>query len=242
METSEIINRIKECDKRYLELFCSLGREWGLYVYQDRALPELPAHNYLLIPDHIPAVRLRGLADVARNTAKATGRPFLRIQTAHPLHFNSAQCESWGRYYMSDTDAFKEYPASGLSFSAVDSNEKVKALAVFESAVSDDADFGKRRAERFGQVYLSENGFDCWLCYRGDEVVARGDLFVSDGTAKIVNVETTHAEDMRITRALMRHLIEQGRKLDAELIYTESQSDLDGFTKIGDYYTVQWQF
>ncbi|MBQ6535536.1 MAG: hypothetical protein IJI40_01975 [Firmicutes bacterium] len=143
---------------------------------------------------------------------------------------------------MSDADAFKEYPASGLSFSAVDSNEKVKALAVFESAVSDDADFGKRRAERFGQVYLSENGLDCWLCYRGDEVVARGELFVSDGMAKIVNIETTQAEDMRITRALMRHLIEQGRELDAELTYTESQSDLDGFTKIGDYYTVQWQF
>ncbi|MBO7668567.1 MAG: hypothetical protein J6T26_08910, partial [Firmicutes bacterium] len=81
----------------------------------------------------------------------------------------------------------------------------------------------------------------CWLCCRGDEIVARGELFVSGDTAKIVNIETTQAEDTVII-ALLRHLIEQGRKLGAELFYTESQSDLDGFTKISEYYTVQWQF
>ena len=242
MEKTEIQNKIKECDKQYLQLFCSLGREWGLYVYQDRSLPELPAHNYLLIPDHIPAGRLRGLADVARNTAKATGRSFLRIETAHPLRFNSAQCESWGRYYLSDADAVKASPASDLSFCIVDSADRARALADFESAVAGNADFGKRRADRFGQVYLSANGLYGWLCCRGDEAVARGELFVSGDTAKIANVETKPGVDIEVFGALMRHLIEQGRKLGAELIYTESQSELDGFTKIGDYYTVQWQF
>ncbi|MBO7668469.1 MAG: hypothetical protein J6T26_08420 [Firmicutes bacterium] len=241
MKVTEILDRIKECDKKYLQLFCSLGREWGLYVYQDRSLPELPAHNYLLIPDHIPAGRLRGLADVARNTANATGRSFLRIRMSYPLSFNNAVSESWGHYYLNDADAISASSSSDLSFCVVDSAEKNRALAAFETAVAEDESFGKRRAERFGQVYLSDNGLSCWLCCRGDEIVARGELFVSGDTAKIVNIETTQAEDTVII-ALLRHLIEQGRKLGAELFYTESQSDLDGFTKISEYYTVQWQF
>ena len=242
MEPNEILNRIKECDNQYMLLFCSLGREWGLYVYQDRLLPELPAHNYLLIPEHIPAIRLRGLADVARNTAKATGRPFLRIRTSHPLHFSSAESESWGCYYLSDADKIKASSVSDLSFFAIDSAEKVQALAEFESAAAEDADFGKRRADRFGRVYLSDNGLNCWLCRRVDKIVARGELFVSGDTAKIVNVETIEKDSIEITGALMSHLIEQGRKKGAELIYTESRSELEGFAKIDGFYTVQWQF
>lgn len=242
MEATEILNKIKECDKQYMQLFCSLGREWGLYVYQDRSLPELPEHNYLLIPDHIPAGRLRGLADVARNTAKATGRSFLRIKMAHPLSFSSAKSESWGRYYLSDTEAINVCCSSDLSFRAVDDAEAIQALVDFESALAEDADYGKRRANRFGQVYLSDNGLYCWLCCKGDRVIARGELFVNGHTAKIINVEAAQAAYNVSTGALIRHLIEQGRKLGAELIYTESQSELDGFNKIDDYYTVQWQF
>lgn len=242
MESTEFQNKIQECDKQYMQLFCSLGREWGLYVYQDRLLPELPAHNYLLIPDHIPAGRLRGLADVARNTAKATGRTFLMIKTAHPLFFNSAESKTWGCYYLRDADVIKASPRLDLRFSVVDSAEKVQALVSFETALADDADFGKRRAERFAQVYLSDNGLYCWLCSCGDEVVARGELFVSGDMAKIVNVVAIPDGDTEVIGALTRHLIEQGRKLGAELIYTESQSEPEGFTKISEYYTVQWHF
>lgn len=243
METSLMLEKIKACDDEYLTLFCSKGREWGLFVYQDRQLPELPQHNFLLIPEHIPAGRLRGLADVARNTAKATGRSYLRIQLSQPLKFSNAISEDWGCYYLSDEGTFAAAPDPELSFSAVNDEEQAQAFRDFEAAMEAGDDLARRRAERLTRAYLAENGLTCWLCRREGKIVAWGELFVSGDAAKLGSLRTAPGEKQDETgSALLIHLIEQGRRQGARLIYGEAQTDMPGFTRIGGFYTVQWQF
>ena len=238
MDTTAILEKIKACDDQYLSLFCTKGREWGLFVYQDRLLPELPEHNFLRIPDHIPAGRLRGLCDVARNTAKATGRSFLRIELSQPLRFTNALSEHYGRYYLSDEDGLKNGLSADLSYSVVDSENSANKLIGFEVENAGDPALARRKAERFNSVYLADNGLTCWLCVCGEKIVGKGELFICGDTAKIASVASTNA----VSEQLVSYLVRQGRKLGAELIYTYSECDIAGFTKHSDTYAVQWQF
>lgn len=242
MDTTAILEKIKACDDQYLSLFCTKGREWGLFVYQDRQLPELPEHNFLRIPDHIPAGRLRGLSDVARNTAKATGRPFLRIELSQPLHFTNARSEQYGRYYLSDGSALKTGLFSELSFIPVDSKGAADKLIDFEAENADDPVLARRKAERFNSVYLSDNKLSCWLCSLGEKIVGRGELFVYGDTVKIANVAAVGDDSESISKEMLSYLVRQAKLLEAELIYTYSTNDISGFTKLDEVYAVQWQF
>ena len=243
MENKCVLDKMNACDDRYLELFCIKGREWGLYVFQDRQLPELPAHNYIRIPEHIPAGRLRGLCDVARNTANATGRSYLRIELSHPLHFNSAVSEQWGRYHLSGDTAIDHIPDGEFSFIAVDCADNAKAYIEFEADDTENEQFARRRAERFSRVYLEDNGLTGWLCIRGGKVIGCGEVFVCEGAAKIANVSVAAGEDaVAIKSALLAHLARQGRKQGAELVYYYSVDDVPGFIKAGEGYALNWAF
>ena len=243
MDMNSTIDRMNACDDQYLALFCSKGREWGLFVYQDRQLPELPAHNFLRIPEHIPEGRLRGLCDVARNTANATGRSYLRIELSHPLHFNSAASEQWGRYYLTGDAAFEPASDNELSFEAVDSDDSAAAFVGFEVDNAADKEFSRRRAERFCGAYLADNGLTCWLCRRGEQIVGCGELFICENTAKIANFAVAADEDAEAIKcALLAHLVRQGRGHGADLIYYYSTDDVPGFVKDGDGYALKWEF
>ncbi len=241
MEKAEIMDKINACEEEYITLFCTKGREWGLYVYQDRQLPDLPSHNFLRIPEHIPVGRLRGLADVARNTAKATGRSVLRIQLSHPLSFTSARSEHWLCSCLTDESALEK--AADLEFIPVDSRERAEEFIEFEIACGGDPSFVRRCAERFSSVYLADNGLTCCLCRRGGQIVGRGELFISDGVARIANIKTSPAEaEVDISNALLQHLAEESKARGAELIYTISEIEVPGFTRVKDIYAVEWQF
>ena len=242
METTVILDKIKACDDQYLSLFCTKGREWGLFVYQDRQLPELPEHNFLRIPDHIPAGRLRGLCDVARNTANATGRSFLRIELSQPLQFTNAVSEHYGRYYLSNESELKNESSPALSYSAVDCEDAAKKLIEFEVENTGDRTLARRKAERFSSVYLADNGLTCWLCECGGKIVGSGELFVCGDTAKIANITLTGEGSKAVSEQLISYLARQGGNHGAELIYTYSENDFAGFTKLDDTYAVQWQF
>lgn len=243
MDNNSIAEKIKACDDQYLGLFCSKGREWGLFVYQDRQLPELPAHNFLRIPDHIPSGRLRGLADVARNTAKATGRSVLRIELSQPLKFTNAALEHWGCYYLSDMGQIEHAPADDLILTPVDDEEKVKRLIEFEAANGKEPELDRRQAERLSSVYLADKGLTCWLCCRGDDILGRGELFISGDAAGLYNLKAVSGGDGdAILGALRQLMIERGIKQGAECIYTKSETDIPGFTKIKDVYAVEWRF
>ena len=242
METTAVLEKIKACDDQYLSLFCTKGREWGLFVYQDRLLPELPEHNFLRIPDHILAGRLRGLCDVARNTANATGRSFLRIELSQPLHFTNALSEHYGRYYLNDEAGLTNELSSNLSYLVVDSEEAVNKHFDFEVENAADQALARRKAERFSSVYLADNGLTCWLCACGDKIVGKGELFVCGDTAKIASIASSEDGSDAVSEQLISFLARQGKKMGAELIYTYSENDIAGFTKLDDTYSVQWQF
>ena len=243
MDNNSIAEKIKACDDQYLGLFCSKGREWGLFVYQDRQLSELPAHNFLRIPDHIPVGRLRGLADVARNTAKATGRSVLRIELSQPLKFTNAASEHWGCYYLTDPDLIEHTPADDLILMPVDDEEKVKRLIEFEAANGKEPELDRRQVERLSSVYLADKGLTCWLCCRGDDILGRGELFINGDAAGLYNLKSISGGDSdTILTALRQQMIEQGIKQGAEFIYAKSETDLAGFTKISDVYAVEWRF
>ena len=241
MELDEIREKIKYSDDQYLQLFCEKGREWGLYVYQDRHLPELPSHNFLRIPDNIPPIRHRGLADVARNTAKATGRSVLRIEMAQPQRFSNAKIENWSWCYLSDRNAVETAESYELSFSPAGSEADILQLAGFNAAWGEDPDLRRRCAERFYGVYAADNALSCWLCRKENEIVGGGEVYVCGDTVRIGTVFTDGA-GTAVKTALLNQLIEQAEAQKAALIYTKAVDGLPGFTKAIDVCTVEWRF
>ena len=238
-----ILEQIKACEEDYLTLFCTKGREWGLFVYQDRQLPELPAHNFIRIPDHIPAGRLRGLADVARNTANATGRTYLRIEFPQPVNFHNARSEQWGYYVLSDLNAVTDVDPNGLITAILNDEETSNKVIDFELSGADDQDYALRCAKRLNDVFLAENGLQCCVCLSGDKIVATGQLFTKDGLARITDIKAVPGEDQNnVAAALLKYMVEQAQNLGAESIYVKSEKDICGFSKVGEGFAVMWDF
>ena len=62
------------------------------------------------------------------------------------------------------------------------------------------------------------------------------------GTISGLSIASSEDGSNAVSEQLISFLARQGKKMGAELIYTYSENDIAGFTKLDDTYSVQWQF
>lgn len=248
MESAVIKQRVADCEEAYLEIFCSKGREWGLYVYQDRKLPDSRRHNFIRIPDHIPPMQYKSLADVARNTARATGRRFLQLHMPSRIEFKRAQMETVG-WYAQDTPLSDTADALPLrKFIAADA-ELLTAFALAQDDEGQGEDFARRKIERKMNAYLEADDLDCWLAMEEDALSAYAELFVYEGCARIALYPAATCSDAK-RAALVAALSAKAREQGADMVYLslDTEDPLTagcqalGFEQCGEYYTVLWYF
>ena len=257
IQLQQIQGRLREAERAYLDNFCTSSLEWGLMVFQDKQLPDMFDHNCIRIPHDVPNSRLRQLADIARNTSKATGRPFLKLCLSQPLSYKSAVSGHEG-YYMLPQDQAQQWQVR-TDCRIVQMREKAQIQQLYQLEAGDSAgselrpgDFDRRSVERRSLVYLDEEKpLNCWLCYVGEELAARADLQVTEGVAKIEELIT--AEKWRrqgLATALLRHLALEAGRQGADLIYLVADEEDTpkemylklGFVKVMDDYFLRWMF
>lgn len=246
--------RIRACEEAYIRCFSIPRKEGNMISYENPALPDMYDHNFFKISTELERETRSHLIEKLYKEACQSGKKFLHIAADVPLSGERAEKEHLGAYILRSTDDLNWEVRTDCHFIKVKDKEGIKALTEFDIAEEGGIygeDFCRRRAVCRGKVYQSEAACDCYLCYIGEELVGKCDLFIDQGTAKIEDFVVKEAfRRKQIGTTILAYLIQEAASKGASTLYlcadeedTPKEMYLKlGFEKVTDFYGLLWHF
>ena len=254
----ELIEKIKECQTRYMLLFCSFTEDEHFIRYSDPKLPDMYDYNVLALKKDIQWPLLQKLCEEELRKVRLEKGTFLKVimdqkpEVSLEGFTKKPSVERYGTYVLrSDTDDWKINEACTLE-KVADARmiEELTALDILHGGESAGVDFCIRRAHRRGEVYLSDAPCDCYLCRLEGKAVGNVDLLIHDGTAKIEDFAVDPAcQHRKIGTAILKMLTAKAHAAGCGTVYLVADEDdtpkamytMLGFEKVRETYALFWK-
>jgi spore maturation protein CgeE len=254
----DLIEKIKECQKRYMLCFCIFTEDEHFIRYSDPKLPDMYEYNALFPKKDLPGPLLDKLCREELRRRRQENITFFKVtmdqkpRSTFEMFDHKPSVERYGTYVLrSDTNDWRINEACTLEKVAnATMIEELTALDIIQSGESAGVDFCIRRAHRRGEVYLSDAPCDCYLCRIDGKAVGNVDLLIHDGTAKIEDFAVDPAyQHRKIGTAMLKMLIAKAHAAGCETVYLVADEDdtpkamytMLGFEKVRETYALFWK-
>lgn len=225
-----------QCELSYLKSFCLWDESDDLVRFFDPQIPDMYSHNLTYIKEHVPACALPQIISREITAARTSGRTFLNVMT--DVRLDSATLQGLPLtpsdhclydYYVfgrRDTGSLRSREDCEMAALSADLCEAALELDLRANGEDMGEDFVRRRFARRSQVYLAAGGVDHFLCFHEDDAVGHADLFISDGVAKIEDVDIAPDRQRKgFGTTMLKAMIELAWSRGAETVYLITDHD-----------------
>jgi len=242
-----IIDKIKNCEKKYVEYFSKTDEQEDFIRFRDESLPDMYHHNYTWIKNAKDDLALIQLIESEIEYSKNENKDFCLIKCHIPISelvitSLSPNCEvsRIGHYLFDEREFSNINPVKDCHVLKVD-NQKMVDDILFLDLESDEEVLGKdfctRRVYRRKDVYLSNEGVGSYICYDNNEIIGRCDMLIYEDTAKIEDFYVSPQKQRKgYGTAILKKLIEIAKNKNVSIIYLVTDEDdtaKEMYTKIG---------
>jgi len=190
-----LIDKIKKCETKYLECFSKATAQEDTIRFNDELIPDMYSHNCTWINSAKNDSEMIQYIESAIENSKNNGKNFCMIQCHVPINeaILSAlsikpEASTMGCYVFDNANFPKIKGNAECNVLKIDKPEIVKDLLQIDLEFDGDSlsvDFCTRRVNRKKDVFLSDTGFNSFVCYANNKAVGSCDIFFYEDTAKI---------------------------------------------------------
>jgi len=220
------------CERKYLECFCRATERQDFIRYRDALMPDMYYHNFTFLKN-IKEDTFITFIESELDYSKSEAKDFclLRCHTpVNPSMLTALSCTpevSVAGYYVLDlSNEIKSNPVVHSCVHKIDKPEMLEDLLCLDLQHDEQSmgrEFCTRRVYSRKDVYLSEQGVDCYICYSNGRAVGSGDLFAYGNTAKIEDFSIVPQEQRKgYGTALLKTLIDVEQSKNATAVYVET--------------------
>jgi spore maturation protein CgeE len=244
---------VVQCELDYVRLFSTEYEDENIIRFRNHEIRDMYTHNFTYIKKNEKELKLRSLIEEEIAVSSREQSKFCNIVINSEIH---PRILSYIRYpSVLGKNGFYKFDFSKLqTIEGVEGCqiEKITTVEAFDDMLkvdldSDGVEFGRefcvRRCYGRSPIYLKENGLDAYLCYHGNTLIGRCDLFISGEVAKIEDFSVIQKYQRQgFGSTLLKSLIEKALDQDCKTVYlVTNESDTAkqmyekiGFDKIGE--------
>ncbi|ASA22375.1 GNAT family N-acetyltransferase [Paenibacillus donghaensis] len=248
-----INKKIMECEIEYTKCFSEFFENQNIVRFRDHQLNDMYYHNYTYIKESIDELDLSRMIQDEITLRLAEECNYCNIITNFVINSSVLSTLRYkpeiskNGYYSFDISHFPRLNAvSDCIMKKVDNQEMIYNL-LFSDLQHDEGTLGKdfciRRCYRRGEVYVSDQGVNSYLCYHNGDIVGNCDLFIYNGVAKIEDFSVIPKYQRKgYGTTILKSLIAIAIQENCESIYLVTDEDDTakemylkiGFNKIGE--------
>lgn len=243
---------IVQCELNYTRQFSTEYEDENIIRFRNHEIRDMYSHNFTYIKKKEKELKIRSLIEeeiVVSKSEKANYCNLIINSDVHPRILSYIQKTS-----ILTMNGFYKFDFSKLQ--TIRSIEgctivKISTVEAFDDMLTvdldaDEAIYGRdfcvRRCYGRSPIYLRENSVEAYLCYHGDTLIGRCDLFISGEVAKIEDLSIIGKYQRQgYGSTLLKSMIEKALDRNCKTVYlvtNESDSakfmyEKNGFDKIG---------
>lgn len=256
-----ILSNIAECELEYTKCFSKVDDHKDFLRFKDDLIPDMWYHNYTWIKNAYDDAALIRLIESEITHSKNNGRNFcllrchVPISPSIPAQLSQEPEISTEGYYVFDVAKLPMMSETkGSRVAKIDRVEMMEDLLKLDLEHDEESlgkDFCTRRVYRRKDVYLSDGGLDCYICYYNDIPVGSCNLFMHGDIAKIEDFAVSPNHQRKgFGMTILKTLIEIALRNNVTTIYLETSEDETakemymkcGFYKVGEFIDLSFQF
>ena len=244
-----LIEKIKTCERKYLECFGKTISQENITRFSDNLIPDMYSHNCTWINSAKNNIALTQIIESEIKNSKSNGKDFCLIhchipndETILSTLSTKPEASTMGCYVFDASHFSKIMGNTECCVLKVDKPEMVNDLLQIDLEFDGEAlgiDFCTRRINRKKDVYLSNAGLDSFICFANNEVVGTCDIFFYEDTAKIEDFAVSPKKQGKgYGTAILKKLIEIAISKGISTIYLvtdESDTAKEMYKKLGFY-------
>lgn len=257
----EILDKVLECEDKYMENFCTYIDEGNYRRYFDDKLRDMYDHNFIKLNYDLDNNEVENIIKAETNKRYEANAGFCKITLGNtlkgipsPFKEVKPEIEHLGAYvYTEGVSNWKSIDECGIKKVSNECmvNELIN-LDLAHDAETCGVAFCNRRALRKGKVYLDTNKLcDSYNCYYNNVPVGNCELMIYNDTAKI-ELFAVHPDYQRkgIGTTILKYLVSKAVMDGAKVVYLIADEDDTpkemyiklGFKKVSDIYSLLWKF
>ncbi|MGL4913963.1 MAG: GNAT family N-acetyltransferase [Romboutsia sp.] len=245
--------RIIQCELEYQKCFSKSYEKENIVRFRDDELPDMYYHNYTYIENEMNKLQLQNAIDkeiTVRLYEKGSFCNLVLNGNIHPSIIDNISPKpevSRNGYYNFDISKFSNLSGVNGCFVKKVVNQEMLDDVLFCDLQHDEEILGKefcyRRCYRRGNVYLSNENINSYICYHNSNVIGNCDLFIYNGIAKIEDFAVIpRYQRMGYGTNILKSLINTALKENCHTIYLvadEEDTPIQmykklGFSKVGE--------
>ena len=232
-----LIRKITECDLEYTKCFCEMDKQSNFIRFKDDLIPDMWYHNYTWITNSTDDDSLLQFIESEVDRRKREGKNFCLVR-CHVSVSDSVVAQLSvkpdvsiaGWYVMDDLSNLSGLKTTeGAEVVRVNTAEMLEdylKLDLEHDGESQGEDFCTRRVYRRKEIYLSDDGVDCYICYLCGEAVGSCNLFVHNGFAKIEDFSVSPRHQRKgLGTTILKSLIEIALVKNVTTVYLETDEE-----------------
>lgn len=252
-------DNIVQCELNYTRQFSTEYEDENIIRFRNHEIRDMYSLNFTFIKKKEKELKIRSLIEEEIAVCKREKVKYCNLiinSDIHPRILSYIQYPS-----ILSINGFYKFDFSKLqTISSVEGCriEKITTVEAFDEMLtvdldSDEAvvgrDFCVRRCYGRSPIYLKENGVEAYLCYHGNELIGRCDLFISGDVAKIEDFSIIQKYQRRgYGSTVLKSMIEKAMNRNCNTVYLVTNElntakymyEKNGFDKIGDMSEVRF--
>lgn len=250
---------IIQCELDYTRQFSTEYEDENIIRFRNHEIRDMYTHNYTYIKKKEKELKIRSLIEEEIAVCKREKVDFCNLvinSEVHPRILSYIQQPS-----VLSRNGFYKFDFSKLQTIPVVEKcqvEKITTVEAFDDMLTIDLDadeavigreFCVRRCYGRSPIYLKENSVEAYLCYQGEQLIGRCDLFISGEVAKIEDFSVIQKYQRQgFGSTMLKSMIEKAMDRNCKTIYlVTNESDTAkhmyekyGFDKIGEMSEVRF--
>ncbi len=246
------VENIIQCELNYTRQFCVEYEDENIIRFRNHEIRDMHSHNFTYIKKKEKELKIRSLIEeeiaVCKNervkycnliiNSDVHSRILSYIQHPSVLSING-----FYKFDFSKLQSIKSIEGCRIEkVTTVEALDDILTVDLDADEAINGRDFCVRRCYGRSPIYLKDNSVEAYLCYHGDDLIGRCDLFISGDVAKIEDFSIIQKyQRMGFGSTLLRNMIEIAIDRNCETVYLVTNEldsakymyEKNGFDKIG---------
>ncbi|MDW7662366.1 MAG: GNAT family N-acetyltransferase [Bacillota bacterium] len=252
MDHMVFVENIIQCELNYTRQFCVEYEDENIIRFRNHEIRDMHSHNFTYIKKKEKELKIRSLIEeeiaVCKNervqycnliiNSDVHSRILSYIQHPSVLSING-----FYKFDFSKLQSIKSIEGCRIEkVTTVEALDDILTVDLDADEAINGRDFCVRRCYGRSPIYLKDNSVEAYLCYHGDDLIGRCDLFISGEVAKIEDFSIIGKyQRLGYGSTMLRSMIEKAIDRNCETVYLVTNEldsakymyEKNGFDKIG---------
>lgn len=246
-------DNIVQCELNYARQFSTEYEDENIIRFRNNEIRDMYSHNFTYIKKKEKELKIRSLIEEEITVCKSEKVKYCNLiinSEVHPRilsyiqHPSVLSINGFYKFDFSKLQSIKSIEGCRIEkVTTVEALDDMLTVDIDADEAINGRDFCVRRCYGRSPIYLRNQGVEAYLCYHGEDLIGRCDLFISEDVAKIEDFSIIGKyQGLGYGSTMLRSMIEKAMNRSCKTVYlvtNESDSakymyEKNGFDKIGE--------